>query len=229
MRRGTIIHLRMGGGGSPARLPESWGFYTSHGPCMVHAQTIQRTMYSSAFEFPASMIHPCWTTTTMPWCPGTHSGSHTHHPTAYPCVQAHSQHVAVVPYHHTPTIVSLPQCSCTMAYAHLHLHHMQPTATLCHCHCRSSLACFFLFFFIFIFILFFIFIFFHFIVLWGGPYVGRYIQAWGPIKPEALHPRPMPMSLPVDAHCAADTCVPSMYGWVRLRLQLLRFVSANVV
>ena len=123
-----------------------------HGPFSVPS------WYSSAFEFPVSMIHPCRTTTTMPWCPGTHSGSHTHHPTAYPCVQAHSQHVAVVPYHHTPTIVSLPQCSCTMAYAHLHLHHMQPTATLCHCHCRSSLACFYFFYFIFfIFILFYFF------------------------------------------------------------------------
>ena len=73
------------------------------------------------------------------------------------------------------------------------------------------------------------FFFFHFIVLWGGPYVGRYIQAWGPIKAEAPHPRPTPMSLPMDAHCTADTCVPSMYGWVRLHLQLLRFVFANVV
>ena len=34
----------------------------------------------------------------MLWCPGTHSGPHTHCPTAYPCIQAHSQHIAVVPY-----------------------------------------------------------------------------------------------------------------------------------
>ena len=129
------------GGGSPARLPESRGFYISHGPCMVHAQTIQCTMYSSAFEFPAFMIHPCWTTTTTPWCPSTHSGPRTHHPTAYPHIQAHSQHVIVTPYHHTPTIASLPRHSCAMVYAHLHLHHTQPPATLHHCRHRSPLAC----------------------------------------------------------------------------------------
>ena len=87
------------------------------------------------------MIHPCWTATTMPWCPGTHSGLCTCHPTAYPHVQAHSQRVVVAPYHHTPTIASFPRCSCAMAYAHTHLHHTQPTATLHHCcHC-SSLTC----------------------------------------------------------------------------------------
>ena len=41
---------------------------------MVHAQTIQHAVHLSAFELPASMIHPCWTATTTPRCPGTHLG-----------------------------------------------------------------------------------------------------------------------------------------------------------
>ena len=62
-------------------------------------------------------------------------------PTAYPHIQAHTQCVAVMPYHHAPTIVSLPRHSCAMVYAHLYLHHMQPTATLHHCCHHLSLAC----------------------------------------------------------------------------------------
>ena len=64
----------------------------------MHGPFITPSGYSSAFELPASMIHPCWTATTMLWCPGTHSGPHAHCPTAYPCVQAHSQCIAVAPY-----------------------------------------------------------------------------------------------------------------------------------
>ena len=52
-------------GGAPASLYESRGFYTSHGPCMVHTQTIQHAVlilnhwYSSALEFLLSRLaHP---------------------------------------------------------------------------------------------------------------------------------------------------------------------------
>ena len=69
----------MDGEGAPASLHESQGFYTSHGPCMVHAWTIQRAVHSSAFEFLVSMIHPCWTATTTPRCPGTHLGPRARH------------------------------------------------------------------------------------------------------------------------------------------------------
>ena len=115
-----------------AFIPPMVCAWCMHGPFSTPSRCL------SAFEFLASMIHPCWTATTTPWCPGTHSGLRARRPTAYPRVEAHSQHIAVAPYHHTPTIASLPQCSCTMAYAHAHLHHMQPTAMLHHCcHCSS--------------------------------------------------------------------------------------------
>ena len=112
-----------------AFLPPMVHAWCMHGPFSTPSQ------YSSAFEFPPSMIHHH---TTVP-C--THSGSCARRPTAYPHMQAHSQCVAVAPYHHAPTVASVPRCSRATAYAHPHLHHTQPTATLHHCRRRSPLAC----------------------------------------------------------------------------------------
>ena len=121
------------GGGAPASLHESQGFYTSHGLCMVHARAIQRAVHSSAFEFPASMIHPCWTTTTMPRCPSTHLGpcsrhllqpTHVFRPTASasrlcrthpPTNPGPGKHISAPPaYLDTlpPACLERPQCAC---------------------------------------------------------------------------------------------------------------------
>ena len=112
-----------------AFIPPMVCAWCMHGPFSAPSR------YSSAFEFPASMIHHHATV------PGTHSGPRARRPTAYPHVQAHSQRVAVAPYHHAPTVASLPRRSRATAYAHPHLHHTQPTATLHHCRRRSPLAC----------------------------------------------------------------------------------------
>ena len=104
----------------------------------MHGPFSAPSRYSSAFEFPASMIHPCWTATTTPWCPGTHSGLRARRPTAYSGPQP-ARRGRAVPSH--PHVASLPRRSRAMAYAHAHLHHTQPTATLHHCCHRSSLAC----------------------------------------------------------------------------------------
>ena len=86
-------------------------------PPMVHAWCMHGpfsapSRYSSAFEFPASMIHH------HAMVPGTHSGPHARRPTAYPHMQAHSQCIVVVPYHHPPPSrlflnTHVPQCTHT--------------------------------------------------------------------------------------------------------------------
>ena len=82
--------------------------------CMHGPSFSVPSWYLSAFEFPASMIHPCWTATTTPWCPSTHSGlcarcptaySHAFRPTASPSWSCHT--VTPPPSHlsldtHTP-------------------------------------------------------------------------------------------------------------------------------
>ena len=66
----------MGGALASLTIYESWGFYTSHGPCMVHAQTIQHAVpvlthwYSSALEFlplHLAIPHTLPVVSHMPW------------------------------------------------------------------------------------------------------------------------------------------------------------------
>ena len=40
LRDGSGTESGMSHTNAPANLHESWGFYTSHAPCMLHAQTI---------------------------------------------------------------------------------------------------------------------------------------------------------------------------------------------
>ena len=120
-----------------AFIPPMVCAWCMHGPFSVPSQ------YSLAFEFPASMIHPYWTATITPWCPGTHSGPHARHPTAYPCVQAHSQHVTVTPYaSHTVPMnpgpsrhISAPSAFGTPPACTFQPHHHVPGSTDMHPMC----------------------------------------------------------------------------------------------